>query len=280
MKGSSAVFPHRLIVVGLFFLPAANSCLADEMAYGSIEGRVVFKGQSFELEPLFTARPDIKDAEVCAQSDMPDERLVVERETRGVSHVFVWLKRKTNDPIHPDLLKVSPELPSLTFENCRLKPHALCVQTRTGFRMTSKDRVAHNPHDYPVRNPPGCFGLAPMTGKDELNGFIHNFNRAEDLPIRFTCDYHPWISAHVLVQDHPYMTVSNAGGTFLIDKIPQGTLEVRVWHSLGGYLHKDKVVLNSELQKLDDLELTIQPEQFSRLKFVQSATPNSDSGEN
>jgi len=119
-----------------------------------------------------------------------------------------------------------------------------------------------------------------MTGKDELNGFIHNFNRAEDLPIRFTCDYHPWISAHVLVQDHPYMTVSNAGGTFLIDKIPQGTLEVRVWHSLGGYLHKDKVVLNSELQKLDDLELTIQPEQFSRLKFVQSATPNSDSGEN
>jgi len=76
------------------------------------------------------------------------------------------------------------------------------------------------------------------------------------------------------------MIVTNADGTFRIDKIPQGTLEISVWHELAGYLQKDRVVLTSELQKLDDLELTIQPEQTSRLKFVQSVSPNSDNGDN
>ncbi len=237
-------------------------------------------GESFELEPLFKSGEDVKDAEVCAQSDMPDERLVVDKETRGVSHVFVWLKRKKNDPIHPDLLNSTREVPSLIFENCRLKPHALCIQTQTGMRVTSKDRLAHNPRDYPLKNPAGCVGLAPMIGKDELNGFIHNFSLAENLPMRFTCDFHSWISAHVLVQDHPYMTVTKSDGTFRIDKVPYGTRQVRVWHELSGYLQRDEVALNSEVLKLNELEMKIQPEQLSRLRFVPSDLPKVESGVN
>jgi len=50
--------------------------------------------------------------------------------------------------------------------------------------------------------------------------------------------------------------------------------------SLSGYLQRDEVALNSEVLKLNELELMIPQEQLSRLKFVQSDLPERESGEN
>ena len=262
------MFRYRFIVAFPVFVFLCTVCRGDEIQYGSIEGRVVYHGEHFELEPLYKAGSAVKDGEICAAADLPDERLVVDRETRGVGNVLVWLKRKKDAPVHPDLTKEPLSIPELTFQGCRIQPHVLCVQTQTGMNVVSKDAVAHSPHDYPLRNPVGCVLLTPrLTANKQLTHF-QKFQVAEPLPIKITCDFHPWMSSHVLVQDHPYMSVTDNQGRFKIDRIPFGEIKVQVWHELAGYLRKDMAVeLNLSEKKIDDTELKIDEKLAATLRF-------------
>lgn len=241
---------------------------ADEVQYGSIEGQVVYKGKHLELEPLVRAGTQAKDAEVCASADIPDERLIIDRESKGVINVFVWLDRKDDTRVHPDLTREPLNIPELKFQGCRIQPHALCVQTQTGMKVLSTDRIAHNPHDYPVRNSLGCLLLPALNaGADEVS-FKQEFRSAELLPIAVKCDFHPWMSSHVLVQDHPYMTVTDAQGRYRLDKIPYGRLKLNVWHEMAGYLRKNYTFeLNVAEKKIDDTELRIDDKAAATLRL-------------
>ncbi|MBL8809006.1 MAG: hypothetical protein JNM43_02415 [Planctomycetaceae bacterium] len=263
------MFRFRLTAVCLVFICCDMAVSADEVLYGSIEGRVIYRGEHSELEPLFRAGDEVKDAEVCASNDLPDERLVVDTESRGVSNVLVWLKRRKDAPVHPDLTKQPLNIPELTFQGCRIRPHVLCAQTQTGMKVVSKDAVTHGPHDYPLRNPVGCVLLAPgLPGKKEFSN-IHNFHVAEPLPMKITCDFHPWIMGYVLVQDHPYMAVTDKQGRFRIEKVPCGEIKVQIWHELAGYLRRDQTIeLNLPEKKIEDTELKIDEKTSASLRFV------------
>ncbi len=56
------------------------------------------------------------------------------------------------------------------------------------------------------------------------------------LPRPVVCNIHPWMKAHLLSLDHPYMAVSGEDGTFEIKNLPAGTNEFQFWHELPGYL--------------------------------------------
>lgn len=268
-KKGATLFWYRFNVACPVFVFLCTVCQADEVQYGSIEGRVVYNGEHIELEPLYRAGSAVKDAEICAAADLLDERLVVDSETRGVSNVLVWLRRKKDAPIHPDLKKEPLNTPELTFQACKIQPHVLCARTQTGMKVVSKDAVAHNPRDYPTRNPVGCLLLPAWLPDEKELSYKHHFYVAEPSPMKITCDFHPWIMGYVLVQDHPYMTVTDKQGRFRINKIPYGEIKVQVWHELTGYLHKDLTVeLNLSEKKLDDTELKIDERTSASLQFV------------
>ncbi len=65
-------------------------------------------------------------------------------------------------------------------------------------------------------------------------------NRAESIPLPVNCNIHPWMQAHVLVQDHPYMAASAEDGTFEIANVPAGKHEFQLWHEAVGYLKNAK----------------------------------------
>ena len=258
----------RFFAASLFSILSVSS-QADEIQYGSIEGRVVYNGEYPELEPLVRTGGQIKDAEVCAAADIPDETLVVDRESKGVSNVFVWLNRKNDARVHPDLTKEPLNLPELNFQGCRIQPHALCAQTQTGMKVVSKDGLPHNPHDYPVRNSSGCVGLSPWSLGDKESANFHRFRSAEPHPMKITCDYHPWMIGYVLVQDHPYMTVTDSQGRFRIDKIPHGEVKIQIWHELAGFLERNRSVeLNVAEEKIEDAELKIDENTAAALRKV------------
>jgi hypothetical protein len=49
--------------------------------------------------------------------------------------------------------------------------------------------------------------------------------------IAITCDVrHTWMSAFVIVTDHPYHTVTDADGAYEIRDVPPGRYTVTVWH--------------------------------------------------
>ncbi len=60
--------------------------------------------------------------------------------------------------------------------------------------------------------------------------------------VEVTCDAHTWMSAYVVLFDHPYHAVTDAQGSFSIDNVPPGTYPLKVWHESLGELTTEVVV--------------------------------------
>ncbi|MFO0705734.1 MAG: carboxypeptidase regulatory-like domain-containing protein [Nitrospira sp.] len=52
------------------------------------------------------------------------------------------------------------------------------------------------------------------------------------------CDAHKFMTAHVVVFSHPYASLTDTDGTFLIPHLPPGTYTISVWHNTLGTLRR------------------------------------------
>ena len=91
--------------------------------------------------------------------------------------------------------------------------------------------MAHNVNwaGNPLKNPGGNVLLPPDSSHaiDDL--------KADRLPIKVTCNIHPWMNAWVGVFDHPYFAVTDADGKFQIPLAPAGNYRLVVWQESIGY---------------------------------------------
>lgn len=78
---------------------------------------------------------------------------------------------------------------------------------------------------------------------EPVQGFrmAHTFT-APEVMVRFKCDVHGWMAAHVGVMAHPFFAVSKPDGTFEIKGLPPGTYTIEAWHEKLG-TREQKVTL-------------------------------------
>lgn len=217
-------------VAGL--LLAASSAQAQ---WGTLKGKVVLDGEVPD-QKLLVRKGDanVKDAAICSAQDVPDDSLLIDKETKGVANVLVWMVKKPSK-IHPDLAK--PADPKVLFDQvgCRFTPHILVVQAGQTVQVVSGDATGHNTRGNPQKNTAFNFVVA---ANDRVGNPVAT-KVAERLPVPVTCDIHNWMKAHWLIIDHPYAAVTDEKGEFEIAFIPAGEHEFRIWHENPGYLVKD-----------------------------------------
>jgi plastocyanin len=189
---------------------------------GTIKGRVVLTGTVPAIKPLFVAGANIKDKEVCAALDVPDERLVLGVDN-GVANVFIYLKKKPKGTP-----KMDPGEVALVFDqkNCRFLPHCMIVPVGQTVKVLSDDGIAHNTHTNPAKNNGGSSLVSPNDREGVLQLV---YTRSED-PFSVTCDFHNWMKAYHLPLDHPFGAVTDENGNFEIADLPAGNHEFVVWH--------------------------------------------------
>lgn len=199
------------------------SSVAPADGFGIFTGKVVLKGSASALPLLIAKGAAVKDAEVCAAVDVPDDRFVL-GEGGGVANVFVYLAKA---PKGGKALEVPADPFLFDQKNCRFVPHCVVIPTGQTLKVLSQDSVAHNTHTYPTRNSGVNSGVAPgdREGKLELV-----YRKAESQPLSVKCDFHAWMSAWQLPVDHPYATVTDASGSFSIPDLPAGKHSFVVWH--------------------------------------------------
>lgn len=118
---------------------------------------------------------------------------------------------------------------TLDQKGCRYAPHVISARKGDKLKLVNSDVVLHNVH-VKRDGKKTLFNLA-MPIKDQKirkklkkTGVMH-----------VGCDAgHTWMSAYVLVFDHPYHSVTGADGGFLIENVPAGTYQVEVWHETLG----------------------------------------------
>ena len=207
----------------LLLTVSAMAVSARGADWGSLTGRLVYDGDAGKPKAINVT----KDVEFCGKHTLVDEQLVV-GDDGGLANVFVYLylKRGKSVDVHSDYDKVAEKPVVLDNKGCRFEPHALLVYTRQPLEIHNSDKgIGHNTNATALMKNPKFNDL--ISNDTPL---IKNFKKSEAYPSPFACNVHPWMGAHVLIRENPYMAISGTDGSFEIKNIPAGKREFRFWH--------------------------------------------------
>ncbi len=210
----------------LFFALSVSSALAayEEVTVtngATIRGTVKVQGQLPKLPPLQIS----KYKEVCR--DVPNETLIV-GPSQGLRYAVVTLEGIVKGKAVER--EVQHELDNV---KCRFAPHVQTASVGQFVLLKNTDPILHTAHAYFASGQPH-FNVGLYPGRTSRKPLV--------TPgiVKILCEVHPWMSAYIVVTEHPYHAVTDAYGEYLINDVPAGNYRLRVWHeSLGA---EDKTV--------------------------------------
>ncbi len=207
----------------------------DAEEWGDLTGTIVLgEGAEIPKQAPITAT---KDPETCGACDLKDESVVVNADNRGIADILVYIypDKGTEPPVHPDYAKTADAEVSIDNKCCRYEPRVVLLRTTQTLVIGNKDNVGHNTKIDTFANP----AINPIIpAGSELK---QKFPAAEKRPSAIGCNIHPWMTATLLVQDHPYMAVTDENGTFTIKDLPAGSWTFQFRHATKGYLREVSV---------------------------------------
>jgi len=193
----------------------------DAEGAGRIVGRAVLDG------PVPVARPmsEVEATAGCLAEghDVPldDRRLV--SEDGGIANVVVRLLRAPQAPPPPTEPLIVDQV------GCVFVPHVAVLQAGRPVAVKNSDGIVHNARVSALKNRTANISLGPKAAPTPLP-----LEEAEFC--KLSCDLHPWMTAHVVVLEHPWFGLSGTDGGFVIEGVPPGTYGLEAWHEHYGRL--------------------------------------------
>jgi plastocyanin len=231
---------------------------------GRIRGIVRFEGDP--PPPRFD--PITENQDVCG------DRALLPRldlgEGGGVRNAFVYLDGIDRSP------QVRPrEHVLIDQRDCEYVPHSLVAPVGSQVDVTNSDAILHNVHG---RADVGSGMQTIFNIAQPIQGQRTTINSPLSEPgiVAMTCEAgHPWMSAHIFVAEHPYVAVTDDAGAFVIDDVPPGTYEIKMWHegvrlerivrSLERYDYEEpyeitqSVTVEADAESVVNFEMTLRP---------------------
>ena len=270
-----------VLVVVAFAAGRAQGQGAPEPRWGTLRGRVVLEGRIPEpvvvVDPgqTFPARDDvgvcipgaaplrIPDYEVVAKRGGPIlyERLLVDRETRGVRNAVVALVRPT--AVKASAREAATRPVEFRADRGVFVPHVLAFQRGAQVMVSTDDPIAYGLYaglsgslrdtSVTVSAPGEADGRVLSARSQGVMNFRFRGLKANppggpagvdvaldplprDFPTSiYVLDHeHPWMTAWWVVVDHPYFAVTDETGRFTIRDVPVGPQKVVAWHEAKG----------------------------------------------
>lgn len=166
------------------------------------------------------------DCAFCRRFDIRKEDLLVSG-TGGLRNVAVFLEGiRRGKPIPTGV-------PKMAENRCTFVPHLLTVTAGSKLLLHNQDPVLNTFHAVELSSGRTLFNIG-MPNRDQR---VHRRIRPSGV-IQMRCDVHPWEVAHIVSVDHPYHTVTNSDGRFVLDHIPPGSYTLVLWHETLGAQRK------------------------------------------
>jgi hypothetical protein len=227
--------------------------------YGTLRGRVIVDGPPPNLPPTIQqSLIKAQDAAFCVYEEMPKQENFRVGPGGELANVFVYLPKAPPGTKQPE-----GELPPVKFDQklCTFIPHCLFVQAGQTILILNSDGTLHNTHTYPTRNVP----LNASVGPHNADGVPLVYSRAENKPVKVTCDIHAWMGAFHLPLDHPYGAITAEDGTFEITNLPAGKHEFTIWHEVAGDINK-RYVVDVPVDGVADVEIRVPAQSFAQFE--------------
>lgn len=201
--------------------PAAEAAPPSESGYtvidvsdgGEIRGSVTYVG----VVPTPSTVLVKEDSEVCGEER--DVQWLMVDSGRGLSNVVVSLTDITSGAS----AEARVSAPVLDQDGCDFSPHVVIVPVGATVSVLNSDPVTHNIHTAAFANRP-----VNRAQPADVHSIDLSFAVAERVRVR--CDMHEWMSAWIVVVDHPYVAITDDSGAFVLENVPPGTYTMEVWH--------------------------------------------------
>lgn len=224
---------RTLIVPALLVasLGTATDALAE--SWGTVKGQVIWAGGDIPAPDKINV--DANQDHCLAKGALYYEKWVIDKDTKGVANVVVWLApippAKTM-PIHPKLQDVPKDPLVIDQPQCAFVPHVSTMREGQTLIIKNSSPVPHNTNysGSQLINPGGN-PIIPPGKQIEVTDL-----KADRRPLTLACNIHKWMSGRVGVFNHPYHLVTKKDGTFEIKDAPAGSFRVFVWHEEKGWL--------------------------------------------
>lgn len=245
------MFPTRLLAASLTLTLSLAACAqepapavapptgpakqVDASTAGSITGRISFTGQAPKPELLRMG----KDAACVAGSGPnPQSDAVLIDADGGLKNVFVYVKATFDDYT----FDAPVEAVTMDQKGCVYAPRVFGVRVGQPIEIVNSDETVHNVHALPMQNQE--FNESqPRLGMRTTKVFT-----VPETMVRFKCDFHGWMTAHVGVMAHPFFAVTDASGAFELRGLPPGTYTIEAWHETFGTQTQEVVIAPSGQQ--------------------------------
>ena len=201
--------------------PAPAGKRVDAATAGSIAGQIRFEGTppAPDLIRMTTDKNCVQDAGPNPQSDA---LLVADG---ALKNAFVYVK----DGLDAQYTFDTPAKPAvLDQKGCIYTPRVLGLQVGQSIEIVNSDPTLHNVHALPMAN------AEFNHGQPKQHSRLTKAFTVPEVMVRFKCDVHSWMAAHVGVLPHPFFAVSDAAGAFRIPGLPPGTYTIEAWHEVLG----------------------------------------------
>ena len=203
----------------------------------TLTGVVRFEGDRPKRKPL----PLDEASRKLYEGKPPLDEEVLISESGGLANVFVYLKEPPEGSFPlPEKAAVLDQQKSV------FRPRVQGVRVGQEVVMKNGDPFIHNIRSLSRKNSP--FNIAQPAGTPDRET---SFDTTEG-PITLKCDFHPWMTAHFWVMDHPFFAVTDAEGRFSIPDLPPGEYTLAAWHERFG---EQELTLDPNNQPGDGIEL-------------------------
>jgi plastocyanin len=218
MREQIARYIRFLAATIVALIVASSGGAYDEITVkngAAIRGTVRVDGKLPPLAPLQIS----KYRQVC--KDVPNESLLI-GPNQGLRYAVVTLEGVTKGKAVEK--EAQHELDNV---KCRFVPHVQTASVGQFVVLKNSDPILHTAHAYFVDGQPQFnVGLYP--------GRVSRKPLVTPGVVKISCEVHPWMSAYIVVTEHPYHSVTDVYGEYLISEIPPGNYKVKLWHeSLG-----------------------------------------------
>jgi len=225
-----------MILLLTFFLSPWMAWAYEEIAVtngGTISGMVKFQGQAPKLAAL-----DLTKAKDFCRTVL-NESLVVGRDG-GIRYAVVTLEGVTKgSAVEREIIH---ELDNV---KCRFVPHVQVASVGQWLLLKNTDPILHTAHALFTMQPQFNVGLYP--------GKVSRKPLVSPGVAKIICEVHSWMSAYIVVTEHPYHAITDLYGEYDIRDIPAGKYKLKVWHETLGTQEKPIEVRSGAVTKVDFL---------------------------
>lgn len=226
---------HTVIIFALVFVtcsgcspapapPAAPPTAAkrvDTATAGSVGGRISFEGTA-PKPGILSMGNDAACVAGSGPNPQSDRELI--SADGGLANVFVYVK----DPFDGYTFDTPSESVTMDQKGCMYKPRVFGVRVGQPIEIVNSDATIHNVHALPMQNQE--FNESQTRAGMRTTKIF----TVPEVMVRFKCDFHGWMAAHVGVMSHPFFAVTDATGAFSIAGLPPGTYTLEAWHETFG----------------------------------------------